>query len=217
MFWIIKREERFWNFWGYCNFKTKTLNKRIWCWLSPSREIDQRIPQFNWTRDRSSHNQTKAVVSNTIFPWWLSLCKKSKILIETFQRIWQSKNPAIWLVESILAHNWAIFFWGMQLSQKHKGHCYAPFLGYKTTQRMKFLAKAKKILEHFWAFSLQREFSWKIQLLQFVILETLQLHVKFEKNPMRRSWENVLTGILTNWPADSGMGSSLPKYRGSIV
>ena len=31
------------------------------------------------------------------FSRWLSLCKKSKILIDSFQRYWWSKNSAIWL------------------------------------------------------------------------------------------------------------------------
>ena len=31
------------------------------------------------------------------FPWWSSSCKKSNRLVDSLQRYWWSKNPAIWL------------------------------------------------------------------------------------------------------------------------
>ena len=78
----------------------------------------------NWPRP----NKTSSL--SPIFPWLLSQNKKSKILIDSFQRYWWSKNTAIWIVESILSHNRRIrFFQDMQFSENQKQHCYAPFLG----------------------------------------------------------------------------------------
>ena len=45
------------------------------------------------------------MASDATFPWWFSPCKKSMILIDSFHRYRWSKNPAIWLVDSILGHN----------------------------------------------------------------------------------------------------------------
>ena len=51
-------------------------------------------------------------------PLWLYRCKKFKVLIDSFQRYWWSKNTAIWLVESVLGRNWKTrFLQNMQFLQ----------------------------------------------------------------------------------------------------
>ena len=76
---------------------------------------DQRIQQSDWSRGTTSHNQPKVVLWNDTFLWWLSQCKnlrylfffseisinyrETNIFIDSFQRYWWSKNPAIWLAE----------------------------------------------------------------------------------------------------------------------
>ena len=65
---------------------------------------DQRIwlsERQNWGKTR--HNQPQVVVSDTSFFWKLSPCKKSKVLIDSFQRYWWSNNTTIWLDKR---HNW---------------------------------------------------------------------------------------------------------------
>ena len=48
-------------------------------------DIDNQIfLQTDWTRDTPGHTQTKVVVSNATFSWSWSLCKKSKILADSF-------------------------------------------------------------------------------------------------------------------------------------
>ena len=67
-----------------------------------SREIDdQRILQSDC--GLNGHTQTKAVVSDATFPWWLSPCKNFKIPIGSFQRYSWSKIPTTWLDER---QNW---------------------------------------------------------------------------------------------------------------
>ena len=39
----------------------------------------------------------KKVVSDAAFPWFLSLCLKSKVSTDCFQRFWWWKNPTFWL------------------------------------------------------------------------------------------------------------------------
>ena len=51
--------------------------KHIWVWLGMPGHI-------HW-----------AAALHAILPWWISLYKKSKTLIISFQRSWWSKNPAI--------------------------------------------------------------------------------------------------------------------------
>ena len=41
---------------------------------------DQRILQFDWIRDTKDTRNQKVVVSNAIFPWWLSPYKEKKII-----------------------------------------------------------------------------------------------------------------------------------------
>ena len=57
-------------------------------------------------RVTTGHVKPKVVVSDPIFPWWLSPCIKSEVSIDSFQRYWSSKNTATWLVESTLGHTW---------------------------------------------------------------------------------------------------------------
>ena len=58
---------------------------------------DQRILQSDWVRGITVHTQTKLVVSDATSLCWLSACKKSKRLADSFQRYWWSNNPTIWL------------------------------------------------------------------------------------------------------------------------
>ena len=99
------------------------------------------------------HIQAKVVVSDPIFPWWLSQCKKSKTSIDSFPKYWWSNNATILLVES---YNCRItFFPDIWFSQNHTKHCYAPFLGLKKIhQWIRCLTKAKIhfLGEFFWAF-----------------------------------------------------------------
>ena len=67
-------------------------------------DIDQRIPQYDLTRSTIGHTQWKVVVSDEIFTWGLTLCKIIlKISLDSFQRYWSSKNPALWLDKR---HTW---------------------------------------------------------------------------------------------------------------
>ena len=71
--------------------------------LTLSRHIDDhRILQSDWMKKTTDHTQPKVVALDATLPQWLSSGKKSKIDIDSFQIYWWSKNPAIWLVESIL-------------------------------------------------------------------------------------------------------------------
>ena len=58
---------------------------------------DRRILQTDWMRGTTGPTQSKVAVPDVTFLWWLSPCKKSKRLIDSFQRHWWSKNPDIWL------------------------------------------------------------------------------------------------------------------------
>ena len=93
-----------------------TWCKNVRYWLIPSKNIDdERILQSDWMRGTTGHIRPKVVISNLSFCLWLSPCKKSKVSIEYFQRYWWSKNTAIWLVGSVLHHNWTTkFFPNMQ-------------------------------------------------------------------------------------------------------
>ena len=94
-------------------------------WIS-SRDIDDQ----KFLGDLTGHTQQKVVVSDATFLWWLSLCKKSKISTDSFQRYWWSKNTVTLLVQSILGHHWrSRLFANMGILQNHKEHCYASLLG----------------------------------------------------------------------------------------
>ena len=41
------------------------------------------------------HIQSKVALSDFTFPWWISPCKKPKLLRLSFHRYWWQKNPAI--------------------------------------------------------------------------------------------------------------------------
>ena len=41
---------------------------------------DQRIMQSDWRREATPHTQPKVVVLDATFHWWLTPCKKTKIL-----------------------------------------------------------------------------------------------------------------------------------------
>ena len=87
----------------------KNMQKKLRYQLIISRDTDdKRILESDWTIDTTGPTYAKAVVSDATFSWWLSPCNKSKIWIDSFQRYWWSDHHAIWLVESILAHNWRL-------------------------------------------------------------------------------------------------------------
>ena len=94
-----------------------------------------------WQAKLATTNQ-KWLSQDANFSWWLPPRKKSKISIDFFQTYWWSKNPTIWLVDSILGHNWRIrFFLDMQRS-KNTVRC--QFSAWKAHQLINFVAKIKK-------------------------------------------------------------------------
>ena len=116
------------------------------------------------------------------FLWWLSPCKKYKILLDSFQRNWWLKNIATCFSQSILCHNWRTRF-VVDISvepdfffQNHKDHCYAPFLGEKDTHGLIF-GKMQKTLfwRNIWVFPPKWEYFWQIRLCQFLPLKTQYL------------------------------------------
>ena len=67
------------------------------------------------------HTQSEVVASHATFSWCISPCKKSKKLIHCFLRYWWSKNPTIWLDDSILANNlWTRNFPDMGFAQENR-------------------------------------------------------------------------------------------------
>ena len=66
-------------------------------WISSNDIDDQRILQYGWTRGTTGITLPKEALSDATFTWLLSPCKKSKRLLDSFQRYWCSKNPAFWL------------------------------------------------------------------------------------------------------------------------
>ena len=60
-------------------------------------------------RSTTGKTQPKKVVSDGTFPWWFSPCKKSKRLLDSFQRYWWSNNTGT-LADSVLGHNWKTIF-----------------------------------------------------------------------------------------------------------
>ena len=65
---------------------------------------DQRILQSDWTRGRNGHVHWKMLPS--LDGYFHE--KKDRVLIDSFQRDWWSKNIGIWLVARILGLNWRI-------------------------------------------------------------------------------------------------------------
>ena len=65
---------------------------------------DQRILQSEWTRGITGHFQPKEKVPDATLACWLPPYKKTKRLLDFFQRYQWSKNPPIWLEKR---HNWA--------------------------------------------------------------------------------------------------------------
>ena len=60
------------------------------------------------------------------------------------------------------------------------------------------MAKAKKsYFEEFFRFSPKWEFFWKNLVSSVLTLKTFFLHVRFQKNPVGRFWEKLLTDLLT--------------------
>ena len=59
---------------------------------------DQGVLQSDFKRGTAGHTQPKIVVSESTFPWWLTLTKK-RLSLDSFRTYWWSKNLAIWLEE----------------------------------------------------------------------------------------------------------------------
>ena len=92
--------------------------------------VDQRTLQSNWTRGTTSHTQPKSVVSDTNFLLWLSLCRKSKMLLDSFQKYWWSKISAIWLDKR---HIW------LHPIKRNSLRCYLHFWSYLHVKKSKIL------------------------------------------------------------------------------
>ena len=72
--------------------------KKLRNYLILSRDFnDQRILQSDWTRALSGHTHSRVIVSDLTLSFWLSPCKNSKALVDSFQRYWWSKNRAFYL------------------------------------------------------------------------------------------------------------------------
>ena len=102
----------------YCLFLPEILMMRESCNL---------IGRGTWPQP------TKVIASDTNFLWWPSTCKISKTSIDSFQRYWWYKNPAIWLDErlSLIGHTQpnevvpgATFPWWLPPGRKSKRSIY---------------------------------------------------------------------------------------------
>ena len=145
--------------------------------------------RYNWPHPSKSSSLRS-------YPWQLSQCKESNVSIDSFQRYWWSKNPAIWWVKSILGHYWrTTFFPSTRFSQNREQHHYAPFLGEKRhVNWLNFCQKPKnRILKEFLAFFL----ILKIRLCQFLNLKDPLSSRKI----LETSYEPFLRKTV-NWPTD---------------
>ena len=88
----------------YLPLMTNFMQKKITISVILSREIDnQRIMQSSWKRYLTRHIRPKVVVSDAIFPLWLTLCIEKKDINWFFPEILLIKNPVIWLEKK---HTW---------------------------------------------------------------------------------------------------------------
>ena len=87
--------------------------------------VNQSMMQSDWKRDTTDHTKPKTIVSVATLSWWLTPCKKTKViqphgnfryylplmiisvqenlryqLLDSFQGYWWSKYFAIWLEQS---------------------------------------------------------------------------------------------------------------------
>lgn len=61
------------------------------------------MSRFDWAY--LVHLTSSSTIFHIIFPWLISLCKKSKMLVVSYLRYWWSKNLVVLLVEKhILLH-----------------------------------------------------------------------------------------------------------------
>ena len=87
--------------------------------LFPFRDInDQRILESDWSQCIPGHTQSRAVVLDATFPWWLSPCKKWNTPIASFKFYCWSKNPSIWMRDII----------GQKQLKSNSLKCYLPQL-----------------------------------------------------------------------------------------
>ena len=85
-----------------CIKNDKKYIKRDITWFSPKISIIKESCSLTaWKGNLTTSDQTTAF-SNAAFTWRPTLCKITKIPLDSFQIYWWSKNTAIWLAESIL-------------------------------------------------------------------------------------------------------------------
>ena len=166
-----------WVFILACNLKFSTLNWGVT--ISASLEINQSfilnyfysghlpIPKVApGIKGKSWSPQTK---SFRCYISWVttSMQKKSKTLIDSFQRFWWWRNRAIWLDESILASNCQPEFsriWGLNRKlQHHYNFCCTPVLA-KCNNAILQKAPLCVIFKNFWLFLPKSVFPLKIRL-----------------------------------------------------
>ena len=98
--------------------------------LIRSRDIDvQRTLESSWTRRKPSNTRPKVVVSDATFPWWLNICKKTNILLDSFPRYWRSKNSKILLDQR---HVWS------HPTQSGSLRCYIPLITISMQKKLKY-------------------------------------------------------------------------------
>ena len=140
------------------------------------------------------HTQPKVVVSYTAFPWWLTLCKKTKISLDFFQRYWRSKNPAIWLNER---YNWqnqskevvpdATLVWWLYLSEISK-RWWTFFLSQSSLHRhMK--EKTITITRYYFILPVPEK-KGKNKLKQFEI--EVKMIIKMKKHTLCSNWQTLI-------------------------
>ena len=60
----------------------------------------QRILEPDWPKSTPIHTETRVIVLDATFPWWLSRSKNSKTSIGFVQFYCWLKNPSVWLDET---------------------------------------------------------------------------------------------------------------------
>ena len=124
-------------------------------------------------RSTTGNTQPKKVVSDGTFPWWFSPCKKSKRLLDSFQRYWWSNNTGT-LADSVLGHNWKTIFFSRHGVYAEWQYCYAPSLGLKKTSMDWIFGKSQSFFGGIFVFFPKKPgFVRKIWLRQFFSFKTL--------------------------------------------
>ena len=91
--------------------------------------VDKRTMQPDWMTGTPDHTQPKVALIDSTFSWRLTSCKKSKILIGSFQWHTGLKDPAIWLDTK---HNWS------HPTKRVSLRCYFPFMTNAMHRKLKY-------------------------------------------------------------------------------